>query len=140
MANGIYSIHTSMVLGQSQRFPLGLQYRYRQFSPRLCNLTTNKVGAATANREFAQMANEIYIIHTSMVLGQSQRFPLETKYRYRCCLCRVLDLTLSAQLTTTANREFAQNKTPLANEIYSIHTSMVLGQSQRFPLGLQYRY
>ena len=116
-----------MVLGQSQEILLETKYRYRQISYSKQHLTTNKVGAATANREFTQnetpLSTEIYRIRTWMVLGQSCNILVGIQYRYRQILPRRLDLT------TTANREFTQNQTPLATEIHRIRTWMVLGQS-----------
>ena len=38
------------------------------------------------------------------------------------------NLTWSAQLTTTANREFRQNQTPLAKHFYRIRIWVVLGE------------
>ena len=49
-------------------------------------------------------------------------------------------LTTEQNLTTTANREFTQNQTPLATIFRRIHIWVVLGQSYRFPLERQYRY
>ena len=68
LANDFHRIHTQVVLSQSYGFPLETQYTYQQILTRLLDLTTNKVGAATANREFTQnqtpLAKQFYRTRT----------------------------------------------------------------------------
>ena len=127
-----------LILGQSSRIHLEFMYKYQPNLNRQSNLTTNNVGAATANREFTQnetpLSIEIHRIHTWLAIGQSRRILVVTQYRYQQCMTRRLDLT------TTANREFTQIKNPLAIEIHRIHTWLALGQSRRILVVTQYRY
>uniref|UniRef100_A0A6C0CMS0 Uncharacterized protein n=1 Tax=viral metagenome TaxID=1070528 RepID=A0A6C0CMS0_9ZZZZ len=133
LAIEIYCIHTWLALGQSCRILVVTQYRYRQILTRRPYLTT------TANREFTQnetpLAIEIYCIHTCwLALGQSCRILVGLQYRYQQSLNR------QTNLTTTANGEFTQMKTPLAKHFHRIHTGLDLGQSCRILVETLYRY
>ena len=115
-----------MVLGEFYSIPLEPLYWYQQV------LTTDQNLTTSANREFTQnqtpLARHFHRIHTRVVLGQSRRIPLGNQYRYQQSLCRVLNLT------TSANREFTQTKTPLARHFHRIHTRVVLNEFYSIPL------